>query len=78
MSMTRFTEATTSDFPDSVGDDSNVEREMIRTCSFARSNWKKIVRTVPLGDFKPVTRLRRSDTDKYLLTIEGAEHLQGG
>jgi len=74
---TQLKEATTSDFSDLVGDSSNVERDLIRSAGMAPSNWHKIVNTVPLRDMKTVTRLRRSDTDRYLVVPEGAEHKQG-
>ena len=70
-------EATTSDFGDLVGDSSNVERELIKAYDIAPSNWRKLVSAVPLRDMKTVTRLRRSDTDRYLVVPEGAEHEQG-
>jgi hypothetical protein len=70
-------EGTTSDFADLVGDSSNVERDLIKSYEFAPSNWKKFVNTVPLRDMKTVTRLRRSDTDRYLMVAEGGEHEQG-
>lgn len=70
-------EATTSDFPDLVGDNSNVERELIRAYDIAPSNWRKLVTSIPLRDMKTVTRLRRSDTDRYQAVAEGAEHEQG-
>ena len=70
-------EATTSDFSDLVGDSSNVERDLIKSYELAPSNWKKFVNTVPLRDMKTVTRLRRSDTDRYLAVPEGGEHEQG-
>ena len=74
---TQLKEATTSDFSDLVGDSSNVERDLIRSAGMAPSNWHKIVNTVPLRDMKTVTRLRRSDTDRYEVVPEGAEHKQG-
>ncbi len=74
---TALKEATTSDFADFVGDSSNVERELIRAYEIAGSNWRKIVNIVPLRDMKTVTRLRRSDTDRYEVVPEGAEHEQG-
>src|SRR3990172_7979907 len=74
---TSLREATTSDFPGLVGDSSNVERDMIKSWDIAKSNWKKLVQTVPLRDMKTVTRLRRSDTDRYIVVPEGAEHEQG-
>lgn len=74
---TSLKEATTSDFGDLVGDSSNVERELIRAYDIAPSNWRKLVSMVPLRDVKTVTRLRRSDTDRYLAVPEGAEHEQG-
>ena len=70
-------EATTSDFSDLVGENSNVERELIKAYSIAPSNWRKLVNSVPLRDMKTVTRLRRSDTDRYEVVAEGAEHEQG-
>ncbi|MCX6646199.1 MAG: Mu-like prophage major head subunit gpT family protein [bacterium] len=70
-------EGTTSDFADLVGDSSNVERDLIKSYELAPSNWKKFVNTVPLRDMKTVTRLRRSDTDRYLMVPEGGEHEQG-
>ena len=70
-------EGTTSDFADLVGDSSNVERDLIKSYELAPSNWKKFVNTVPLRDMKTVTRLRRSDTDRYLAVPEGGEHEQG-
>ncbi len=70
-------EATTSDFADLVGDSSNVERELIRAYDIAPSNWRKLVSMIPLRDVKTITRLRRSDTDRYLVVPEGAEHEQG-
>jgi phage major head subunit gpT-like protein len=73
----RLTEATTSDFGDLVGDTSNVERDLIKAWDIAPSNWRKIVGIVPLRDMKTVTRLRRSDTDRYQVVPEGAEHEQG-
>jgi len=74
---TQLKEATTSDFADLVGDTSNVERELIHSADLAPSNWKKLVNIVPLRDMKTVTRLRRSDTDRYEVVPEGAEHEQG-
>jgi len=74
---TNLSEATTSDFADFVGDSSNVERELIRSYSVAQPNWRKLVSLVPLRDMKTVTRLRRSDTDRYLAVPEGGEHEQG-
>ncbi len=74
---TGLKEATTSDFADFVGDSSNVERELLRSYDIAPSNWRKIVTLVPLRDMKTVTRLRRSDTDRYEVVPEGAEHEQG-
>jgi len=70
-------EATTSDFADFVGDSSNVERELMRSYNVAPANWRKLVTIVPLRDMKTVTRLRRSDTDRYEVVPEGAEHEQG-
>jgi phage major head subunit gpT-like protein len=70
-------EGTTSDFADLVGDSSNVERDLIKSYELAPSNWKKFANTVPLRDMKTVTRLRRSDTDRYLMVAEGSEHEQG-
>jgi hypothetical protein len=70
-------EGTTSDFADLVGDSSNMERELIKAYTIAPANWQKLVNTVPVRDMKPVTRLRRSDTDRYLAVPEGAEHEQG-
>jgi len=73
----QLTEGTTSDFSDLVGDSSNVERELLRSYNIAPGNWRKIVTSVPLRDMKEVTRLRRSDTDRYEVVPEGAEHEQG-
>ncbi|HEX9746578.1 MAG TPA: Mu-like prophage major head subunit gpT family protein [bacterium] len=73
----RLKEATTSDFPDLVGDSSNVQRDLIKAWNISPSNWKKLVQTIPLNDMKTVTRLRRSDTDRYLVVPEGSEHQQG-
>ncbi len=70
-------EATTSDFADFVGDSSNVERELMRSYNVSPANWRKLVTIVPLRDMKTVTRLRRSDTDRYEVVPEGAEHEQG-
>jgi hypothetical protein len=70
-------EATTSDFSDLVGKTSNVERELIKAYEFATANWRRIVNSVPLRDIETVTRLRRSDTDRYLPVAEGAEHEEG-
>jgi hypothetical protein len=70
-------ESTTSDFSDLVGKTANVEHELIRAYDVAPSNWHKIVNVIPLQDMKPVTRLRRSDTDRYLEVAEAAEHVQG-
>ena len=74
---TQLKEATTSDFSDLVGDSSNVERDLIRSAGMAPSNWRKLVNVIPLRDMKTVTRLRRSDTDRYEVVPEGAEHKQG-
>lgn len=74
---TDLREGTTSDFPDLVGDSSGVERDLIRAWEISPSNWRKFVQTVPLRDMKTVTRMRRSDTDRYLMVPEGAEHEQG-
>jgi len=76
INATTLKEATTSDFADLVGDTSNVERDLIQSASHAGSNWRKLVTRVPLRDMKTVTRLRRSDTDRYLVVPEGAEHEQ--
>jgi hypothetical protein len=76
-SVTNLREASTSDFPDLVGDSSNVERDLIRAYKNAPANWRRLVTAVQLRDMKPVTRLRRSDTDQYLRVLEGAEHEQG-
>lgn len=70
-------EATTSDFSDLVGDSSNVERELIKSYELAQANWKKFVNIIPLRDMKAVTRLRRSDTDRFEVVPEGGEHEQG-
>jgi len=74
---TQLKEATTSDFADFVGDSSNVERELLRSYNIAPSNWRKFTSIVPLRDMKTVTRLRRSDTDRYEVVPEGGEHEQG-
>ncbi|MFH1676418.1 MAG: Mu-like prophage major head subunit gpT family protein [bacterium] len=73
----KLKEASTSDFADLVGDSSNVERELIKAYDFGKSNWRKLVNLIPLRDMKTVTRLRRSDTDRYITVPEGAEHEQG-
>ena len=73
-----ITEATTSDFPDLVGEDSAVKRQLIKGRKYAVSSWRKFSRIVPLNNMKTVTRLRRSDTDRYLPVAEGSEHEQGG
>jgi hypothetical protein len=70
-------EGSTSDFSDLVGKTSNVERELFRAYDIAPSNWHKIVNVIPLRDLKTVTRLRRSDSDRYLAVAEAAEHKQG-
>lgn len=75
--VSKLKEATTSDFADFVGDSSSIERELIKSWNFAKSNWRKFVQIVPIRDMKTVTRLRRSDTDRYLPVPEGAEHEQG-
>jgi len=69
----RLREATTSDFPDFTGDDSVIRREMIKGYSYGQSNWRKLVRVIPLSNMKTNTRLRRSDTDKYLEVPESGE-----
>jgi len=73
----KLREATTSDFADFVGDSSNVERELLRSYEIALANWRKLVTAIPLRDMKTVTRLRRSDTDRYQVVPEGGEHEQG-
>jgi hypothetical protein len=70
-------EATTSDFADFVGDSSGVERDLLKSYNIAPGNWRKIVETLPLKDMKTVTRLRRSDTDRFEVVPEGGEHEQG-
>jgi len=75
--MGNLREASTSDFADLVGKTSNVEHELIKAYDIATPNWRKIVNAIPLRDMKPVTRLRRSDTDRYIAVPEGAEHDQG-
>jgi hypothetical protein len=74
---TRITEASTSDMPDIAGTLSNVKRDLIKSYSLSSPSWRRLVATVPLRDMKPVTRLRRSDTDKYIAVPEGGEHEQG-
>jgi len=72
----KLKEATTSDFSDLVGRTSNVERELIKAYEIAPANWRKMVNIIPIRDMKTVTRLRRSDTDRYLVVPEGAENKQ--
>lgn len=75
--MTSLREASTSDFADLVGKTSNLERDLIRAYESGLSTWRNLVTVVPLRDMKPVIRLRRSDTDRYLEVPEGGEHEQG-
>jgi hypothetical protein len=70
-------EGSSSDFPELVGEMSNVKREILRGRKLAVSNWRKFVRIVPLNNIKTVTRQRMSDTDRYLPVPQGAEHEQG-
>lgn len=70
-------EATTSDFPDLVGAQSQVERALIAQAALQTPTWRKYARIASLGDLKPVSRLRRSDTDRFGVVLEGAEAGQG-
>lgn len=72
-----LTEATSTDFPDLVGSQANVQRALMDRAELAPPGYRKYARIASLTDMKQVKRLRRSDTDRFGSVAEGGEATQG-